>query len=89
MQDFKNPPQFSATDAKLDTTVDICAENALESSIRVTLTRLWYNLSRYPKLLSDLITKYCGPYKSGDHPPLSKNIVSQECDKGRKVGTPE
>lgn len=39
-------------------TVDDCAENALELSIRATLKTMYYYRAQDPKLLSDLIRKF-------------------------------
>jgi hypothetical protein len=54
----RNPPQFSRTDDKPNHTVDVCAENVLELSIRAALMMLWYYRAQDEKLADSLYQKY-------------------------------
>jgi hypothetical protein len=84
MREFIPPLQFSSTDDKPNTTVDVCVENALELSIRATLKLISYYRAQEPKLLSDLTDKFA---KDNKHLGLILNQVRQ-IQQPRSTGNP-
>jgi hypothetical protein len=78
MREFIPPLQFSSTDDKPNTTVDVCVENALELSIRATLKLISY-YNKHLGLILNQVRQIQQPRSTGN-PRASDHRDSEPAD---------